>query len=61
MVKTLWIRRWYFLYISVSPCYQTLVKRTMRNSVFCRPFDLIQPLNNSQTHYIRLSTTRLHS
>ncbi|KAJ0913486.1 hypothetical protein HanRHA438_Chr06g0286181 [Helianthus annuus] len=61
MVKTWWIRRWYILYISVSPCYQNFVKRAMRNSVFSRPLDQIQTLNNSQTHYIRLSMTRLHS
>ncbi|KAJ0750079.1 hypothetical protein HanLR1_Chr05g0177771 [Helianthus annuus] len=62
MVKTWWIRRWYILYISVFTVLPSF-RKTCHEKIQCSAdlLDLIQTLNNSQTPYIRLSTTRLHS
>ncbi|KAJ0576785.1 hypothetical protein HanIR_Chr05g0228451 [Helianthus annuus] len=62
MVKTWWIRRWYILYISVFTVLPNF-RKTCHEKIQCSAdlLDLIQTLNNSQTPYIRLSTTRLHS
>ncbi|KAJ0794647.1 hypothetical protein HanPI659440_Chr04g0141471 [Helianthus annuus] len=62
MAKTWWIRRWYFLYISVSTMLPNFRKTCHEKfSVLQTYLDLIQTLNNSETHYIiRLSTTRPH-
>ncbi|KAJ0536686.1 hypothetical protein HanIR_Chr09g0444371 [Helianthus annuus] len=62
MVKAWWIRRWYFLYISVFTMLPNFRKTCYEKFSVLQTFlDLVQTLNNSQTHYIRLSTTRPHS
>uniref|UniRef100_A0A251UX63 Uncharacterized protein n=1 Tax=Helianthus annuus TaxID=4232 RepID=A0A251UX63_HELAN len=58
MVKTWWIRRWYFLYIRVFTMLPNFRKTC--HDCFTDLLDLIQALNNSQTHHIRLSMPRLH-
>ncbi|KAJ0533741.1 hypothetical protein HanIR_Chr09g0411881 [Helianthus annuus] len=70
VVKTWWIRRWYFLYISVFTMLPNFRKRAMRNSVFYRPFrpvtnfrqltNALYPIIHDMTSYLkhrfRLST-----
>ncbi|KAJ0866678.1 hypothetical protein HanRHA438_Chr12g0554511 [Helianthus annuus] len=54
MVKTWWIRRWYFLYISVFTTLPNFRKTCHEKFGVLQTFlDLIQTSNNSQMHYIR--------
>ncbi|KAJ0733944.1 hypothetical protein HanPI659440_Chr11g0414141 [Helianthus annuus] len=71
MVKAWWIRRWYFLYISVFTMLPSFRKSAMRISVFCRPFGpdsnfkqltnalypIIPDETSFLTHRFRLSNT----
>ncbi|MFS8031551.1 hypothetical protein Hanom_Chr17g01547211 [Helianthus anomalus] len=62
MVKTWWIHRWYILYISVFTTLPNFRETCHEKfSVLHTFLDLMQTLNNLQTHYVRLSKTKLHS
>ena len=62
MSEAWWIRRWYFLYISVFTTLPNFRETCHEKfSVLHTFLDLMQTLNNLQTHYVRLSKTKLHS